>query len=145
MHLDWGASKFKLQVGLVGYVYARHSVDLFLGRRSHVDALVGLHLDGPWGPAPLGQRRDLEACLDFVDRVVVVGPSVLVRPMIQTWDVGALMRCVSRGSLNSSMNLSIRSGRQPAGATRKCWASVPVVHQPGDANTSVHMSSIGIR
>ena len=32
---------------------------------------------------------------------------------------------------------------QPGGVTRKSPASVPVVRQPGEANTSVHMSSIG--
>jgi hypothetical protein len=31
----------------------------------------------------------------------------------------------------------------PGGVTRKLAASVPVVRQPGDAKTSVHMSSIG--
>ena len=34
---------------------------------------------------------------------------------------------------------------QPGGVTRKLPALVPVVRQPGDANTSVHMSSIGRR
>jgi hypothetical protein len=34
---------------------------------------------------------------------------------------------------------------QPGGITRKLAAAVPVVRQPGDANTSVHMSSIGSR
>ena len=34
---------------------------------------------------------------------------------------------------------------QPGGVMRKLPASVPVVRQPGEANTSVHMSSIGRR
>ena len=34
---------------------------------------------------------------------------------------------------------------QPGGVTRKLAAAVPVVRQPGDAKTSVHMSSIGRR
>ena len=53
------------------------------------------------------------------------------------------MRWVSFGS--SSMSRSLKSGRHPGGTTTKFPACVPVVRQPGEANTSVHMSSIGNR
>jgi hypothetical protein len=49
-------------------------VDLFLGRRFHVDARIGLHLDWPLLPTPLRERRNLEPRLDLVDRVVVLRP-----------------------------------------------------------------------
>ena len=55
------------------------------------------------------------------------------------------MRWVSFGSLNSSLSRSLKSGRHPGGTTMKLPAAVPVVRQPGEANTSVHMSSIGSR
>ena len=55
-----------------------------------------------------------------------------------------LLRSVPSGSLNSP-NVPRSSGLQPGGATRKFPADVPVVRQPGAANTSVHMSSIGRR
>ena len=42
--------------------------------------------------APLRERRDLVAGLDLMDRIIVGGPSVLVRPMIQTYGVGASIR-----------------------------------------------------
>ncbi len=45
--------------------------------------------------------------------------------------------------------MRVKSGRiapvQPGGVTRKLPAAVPVVRQPGAANTSLHMSSIGRR
>jgi hypothetical protein len=58
-----------------------------------------------------------------------------MRPMIQTIGVGASIRVTPAGA----------APVQPCGATRKSCALVPVVRQPGEANTSVHMSSIGNR
>src|SRR5258705_11062638 len=52
------------------------------------------------------------------------------------------MRWMSFGSLNSSISRSLKSGRPPGGTTIKLPAVVPVVRQPGEANPSVHMSSI---
>ena len=46
---------------------------------------------------------------------------------------------------SNAANQALKSGLQPAGVSRKVPALVPVVRQPGDAKTSVHMSSIGSR
>ena len=80
----------------------------------------------------------IEWPLDLEAGLHLCGPSVLVRPRIHTLDVGASMRCVFFGSLNSSMTLSRKSGRHPAGAMRKCWACVPVVLS---RETRTHLST----
>ena len=93
-----------------------------LRRRLHVDARIDLHLGRLRLLAPLRQRRDLVAGLDLVNRVVVgraVGLGAADDPDIRRRRVDAL-RAV--GSLNSSTNLSRRSG-QPGGVTRKLPAS----------------------
>jgi hypothetical protein len=60
--------------------------------------------------------------------------------MIQKKGVGASMRWVSFGSLNSSMSRSLKSGRHSGGTTMKLPAYVPVVRQPGEANTAIFHS-----
>ena len=55
--------------------------------------------------------------------------------MIHTNGVGALIRVIPAGTVPL----------QPGGVTRNVAAWVSVVRQPGEANTSVHMSSIGSR
>ena len=55
--------------------------------------------------------------------------------MIQTCGVGASMRVTFAGTLPL----------QPGGTIRKLAGLVPVVRHPGEANTSLHMSSIGNR
>jgi hypothetical protein len=55
--------------------------------------------------------------------------------MTHTYAVGALIRVISAGTVPL----------HPGGVIRKLPAWVPVVRDPGDANTSVHMSSIGRR
>ena len=62
---------------------------------------------------------------------------VVVRPNFDTLysSVGASMRTTPAGNVPL----------HPGGVTAKSPASVPVVRQPGEAKTSVHMSSIGSR
>ena len=123
----------------------RHGIDLRLRRRFHIDGGVDLRLRCHGLLAPLRERSDLVACLDLVYGVVVrraVGLGAANDPDIGRRCIDA---CVLSGSLNSSTNRSRKSGRQPGGVIRKLPAPVPVVRQPGEANTSVHMSSIGRR
>ena len=57
----------------VGEVFTgRHRVDLDLRRSLHVNRRVDLDLDRLGCLSPLGKRRDLVACLDLVNRVVVL-------------------------------------------------------------------------
>jgi hypothetical protein len=55
--------------------------------------------------------------------------------MTQTYGVGALIRVIPAGT----------APFHPGGVIRKSPGCVPVVRHPGDAKTSVHMSSIGRR
>ena len=101
---------------------------------------IDLHLDRLRRLAPFRERRDLVAGLDLVNRLIVrraVRLGAADDPDIGRRRVDPL---VILGSLNSSI-----AAVQPGGVTRKLPACVPVVRQPGEANTSVHMSSIGRR
>ena len=60
------------KLGRIGeVVVARHGIDLCLRGRLHVNAWVDLHLDRLRRLAPLRQRRDLVAGLNFVNRIVI--------------------------------------------------------------------------
>ncbi len=69
------------QLGRIGEVFRRrHGIDLNLRRRFHVDGWIDLDLDRLGRPAPFGQRRNFEAGLNLVDRIVVGRPVGLGAP-----------------------------------------------------------------
>ena len=84
-----------------------------------------------------GFRRNAHAILDH---------TLYAQGLVKGLDAGVLGELLFKpelGSLNSMTKRSRNSGRHPGGVTKKLTASVPVVREPGEAKTSVHMSSIG--
>jgi hypothetical protein len=122
--------------GSVGEEFsALHGINLNLWRRLHVDARIDFHLDWLRCLAPFRERRDLVSGLNFVNRFVI----------LRTVSLGA-SDDPDIGSRRFYLGKSRGNGSAPAPWREKEIGRLrTLVRHPGDANTSVHMSSMGKR